>query len=154
MDLLPLTRIKNFIPISNLLATAGQPTEKQLSQLAHAGFQTVINLALHNDLHYSLPDEAGLVKSLGMEYIHIPVLFHAPEEANLLAFLRAMEAQDQRKVLVHCAENKRVPVFLALYRIIKLGWSTQEALSDMRSVWKPNEVWQQFISHMLRKHEE
>jgi hypothetical protein len=52
----------------------------------------VINLALHNDPRYSLPDEERTVKSLGMEYVlHIPVQFGAPTEADADAFFATME---------------------------------------------------------------
>ena len=59
--------------IDESLCTSGQPTVAQLQEIASAGFQTVINLALHDDPRYSLPDEAGTVRSLGMGYVHIPV---------------------------------------------------------------------------------
>jgi hypothetical protein len=33
-----------------------------LHEIAKAGFNVVINLAMHDDPNYSLPDEAGLVE--------------------------------------------------------------------------------------------
>ncbi len=65
---------------------------------------------------YSLPDERGRSTGLGMTYVHIPVLFESPTEANLLAFCDAMDAHRGEKVLVHCAANMRVTAFLGLYR--------------------------------------
>lgn len=74
--------IDNFRAIDATLTTSGQPTEDQLRAVADEGYEVVINLALHNHPRYSLPDEAGLVESLGMTYIHIPVQFEAPGEAE------------------------------------------------------------------------
>ena len=141
--------ITRFVPIDDLLATAGQPTEEQLSLVAASGFQVVINLALHDDPRYSLKDEAAVVTSLGMEYIHIPIEFTAPTAGGLFAFFRAMDSSFGRKVLVHCAHNKRVPVFLALYRIGRLGWEPRTALDAMRKVWEPDETWSNFAARLL-----
>jgi protein tyrosine phosphatase (PTP) superfamily phosphohydrolase (DUF442 family) len=73
---------------------------------------------------YSLPDEPGVVQSLGMAYVHIPVQFSAPTEASLLEFFAAMEAHGSEKVWVHCAANMRVSAFIGLYRVIKQGCMT------------------------------
>ena len=61
--------IRNVRIVDAELATAGQPTEAQLAAIAADGYHTVINLALHDDPRYSLNDEAGLVQSLGMNYV-------------------------------------------------------------------------------------
>ena len=98
-----------YVPLSESLATAGQPSEEQLAAVAEAGFEVVVNLALHNDPRYALKDEAGTVASLGMQYVHIPVQFSAPRASDLVAFFDAMEHAGPRRVFVHCAHNKRVP---------------------------------------------
>jgi protein tyrosine phosphatase (PTP) superfamily phosphohydrolase (DUF442 family) len=85
-----------------------------------------------------------------MEYIHIPVQFSAPTVANLAAFAAAMGRAGERKVFVHCAQNKRVPVFVALYRIIRRGWSESAALAAMHEVWQPDATWENFIVQALR----
>jgi protein tyrosine phosphatase (PTP) superfamily phosphohydrolase (DUF442 family) len=69
--------IKNFVYISDRLATAGQPTEDQLREIAKAGYEVVINLGL-TGTDYALPDESGLVELLGLKYVHIPVKWESP----------------------------------------------------------------------------
>ncbi len=81
--------IIRFVPVSGSLATAGQPSENQLADVA-AGIEVVINLALHDDPRYSLPDEGATVRALGMEYIHIPVQFLSPGLPELELFFAAM----------------------------------------------------------------
>ena len=143
--------IHNYLRIDAKLATSGQPTETELAAVARAGFEVVVNLALHDDPRYSLPDEAGSVQSLGMTYVHIPVQFGAPTEDDLVAFFAAMEQHRGRRLLVHCAANKRVTAFLGLYRVIKHGWNAESAFAPMKEVWEPNGVWSSFISTMLAK---
>lgn len=144
-----LASIKNYRAVDASLATSGQPSEAQLRAIAETGFTTVINLALHDDPRYSLPNEAGTVQSLGMDYVHIPVQFAAPTQADLLAFFAAMEAHHGESVWVHCAANMRVSAFLGLYRVIRQGWGRERAFALMNDLWQPNEVWSSFIASML-----
>jgi protein tyrosine phosphatase (PTP) superfamily phosphohydrolase (DUF442 family) len=148
----PISSIHNYRAVDANLFTSGQPTEGQFDALAEEGIEVVINLALHNDPRYSLPDEAGLAKSLGMEYIHIPVQFKAPTEADLLKFFDAIDKHQHRKMLVHCAANMRVTAFLGLYFAVRQNRSDDDAFALMKQIWQPDLVWSSFISAMLGKH--
>ena len=143
--------IYNYLRIDEQLATSGQPSEEELAAAAREGFQVVINLALHDDPRYSLPDEAGTVAALGITYVHIPVQFGAPTEQDLLAFFSAMETHGGKKILLHCAANKRVTSFLGLYRVLRQKWEIEPAFAPMREIWEPNEAWAPFIAAMLAK---
>lgn len=143
--------ILNYLRIDEGLATAGQPSEEALAAVAREGTQVVINLALHDDPRYSLPDEAGSVSALGMTYVHIPVRFDAPTEADLHMFFTAMEAHRGKKMLLHCAANKRVTAFLGLYRVLVQQWNVERAFEPMQAIWEPNAAWAPFIESMLRK---
>ncbi|WP_199236690.1 protein tyrosine phosphatase family protein [Ramlibacter sp. WS9] len=143
--------IHNYRAVDDRLGTSGQPTEAQLADVARAGFMTVINLALHDDPRYSLADEAGTVRSLGLDYVHIPVQFVAPKQSELLAFFDAMDARTEEKVWMHCAANYRVTVFLGLYRMVRQGWPRERAFELMDGLWKPNDVWAAFIEEALAK---
>lgn len=141
--------VYNFRAVDAGLATSGQPSQAELAAIARAGFEVVINLALHDDPRYSLADEAATVRALGMDYVHIPVRFDAPGAKDLLAFFAAMEKYAGRKIWLHCAANKRVSAFLGLYRLIRLGWHEENAFALMREVWQPDAVWAAFIAKML-----
>jgi len=132
------------------LATSGQPREDQLSTIAEEGYEVVINLSLHDDPRYSLPDEAGLVHKLGLEYVHIPVLFDSPTREDLHRFFDAMQARKGKRIWLHCAANLRATAFLGLYRQIREGLPHEQAFALMAEVWKPNPVWQHFIDEELK----
>jgi protein tyrosine phosphatase (PTP) superfamily phosphohydrolase (DUF442 family) len=143
-----LRGIYNFRQLAPDLATAGQPLEDELSAVAAAGFEVVINLALL-DADYSLPDEPGLVRSLGMEFEHVPVIWEHPTLADLQAFFAAMGRHAGRRIFLHCAANMRASVFLALYRILQLGWPQDAAMAQVRDIWEPDVVWAAFIKQAL-----
>ena len=100
----------------------------------------------------SLADEKGVVESLGLEYVHIPVLWERPTRADLDAFFRTMEEHQGKSVWVHCAAKMRVSVIMALYRALILGWPLERALQDVYALWVPNEIWQSFIEAMVEEH--
>jgi protein tyrosine phosphatase (PTP) superfamily phosphohydrolase (DUF442 family) len=131
------------------LATSGQPREEELAAIAAAGYEVIINLALHDDPRYSLPDEAASVRALGLTYVHIPVRFDAPTDGDLDAFFAAMERFGDAQLWLHCALNKRVSAFLGLYRHLRQGWPQAEAFALLREIWEPDAVWSAFIARQL-----
>ena len=143
--------IYNFRQVSTDLASSGQPREHQLAAIAEAGYNLIINLALHNDPRYSLPDEAGSVQALGLDYIHIPVQFGAPTESDLERFFEAMEQYATERIWVHCAANMRVSAFLGLYRALRQDWPVAQAFALMHDIWQPDRVWSEFIASQLAK---
>ena len=129
--------IVNFHPMTATIGTGGQPTARQLADVAAAGYTTVINLAMHNSDN-ALRDEGSIVASLGMDYVHIPVPFEAPSAAHLRRFTRIMAACDGDKTFVHCAVNMRVSAFLYQYLTLKKGFSPDDATSPILCRWRPN----------------
>jgi protein tyrosine phosphatase (PTP) superfamily phosphohydrolase (DUF442 family) len=145
-----LKDIINYFQLTDSITTGGQPSEAEFESIALAGFEVVINLGL-NGTDYALANEAGLVEKLGMRYIHIPVQWEAPTREDLDRFIEAMDANRERKRFVHCALNMRVSVFMALYRILRLGWSYERAIEDVHEIWMPEGVWQTFILSCVGK---
>jgi len=146
-----LSEIYQYRQAAPDLATSGQPREEHLTDIAAAGYHVVINLALHDDPRYSLKNEATCVRALGLEYVHIPVQFHAPTESDLARFFEAMDIHKGRRIWLHCAANMRVSAFLGLYRRLRDGWPEQRAFELMSDVWEPDQVWSAFIRTQLKK---
>jgi protein tyrosine phosphatase (PTP) superfamily phosphohydrolase (DUF442 family) len=142
--------IYNYRRAEERIATAGQPTVEQLAAVAAAGCSTVINLGLH-DAGYALPDERGTVESLGMTYVHLPVVWEHPTPEDLARFSRTMSAFEGQDLFVHCAANVRVTVFIALDRIARQGWAVERAMATVDPAALPP-AWQQFISDVLARH--
>ena len=142
-----MEKIANFLPISDSIATAGQPTKAQLREIHKAGYQVVINLAMANSTN-AIPQEQKIVTSLGMKYIHIPVIWSNPTLANFQEFSQAMISNQEQKIFVHCAANMRVSAFMYLYRL-QQGINEQEAKQDLNKIWQPNPIWQNFINEVV-----
>jgi len=147
-----LQQIYNYRRLSESIATAGQPSETELAGVATAGFDAVVNIALH-DADYSLSDERALVESLGMRYVHIPVIWEKPTFDDLNDFFNVMDDLAGQRVFVHCAANKRVSVFLALYRHLRHGWSMDATLPDVLAIWEPDANWRQFMERAIDQYQ-
>lgn len=145
--------IYNYIKISDLIATSGQPTKEQFPAIEVSGYEVVVNLALPESTN-ALPDEKLIVESQGMQYIHIPVLWENPTLENIADFFDVMNANVDKKVFVHCAANMRVSAFVYLYCRIEKGISEEQAAADLYKIWTPNEIWQNFIQSVLDNYQQ
>lgn len=130
--------IYNVKKMDDRLVLGGQPSEEQLQSVADAGFDVVINLST-NAPHYALPDEEGLVRSLGMQYHYLPVQWDTPTTENFDRYVELMDSLAGAKIFVHCAANYRVSAFHALHALAKGEWSEDEADAFIASVWQPAE---------------
>lgn len=142
-----LDDIFNFIQLDDRVATSGQPTEAQFGLVKEAGYSTVINLAPKSHEN-ALGNEDEILESMGIRYIHLPVVFTNPTRDDFERFIGALESCDDDRVWVHCAANMRVSAFFFKYRTERLGWSAEQAKADLHKIWEPAKlmgVWQDFI---------
>lgn len=140
-----MKEILNFIQVSDSIATSGQPSIFQFTDIAAEGYEVVINLAMHNSDN-ALSNEDFIVSSLGMSYMHIPITWEKPEEDKLELFLqtlKTLEAQN-KKTYIHCAMNYRVSVFMHIYKKSILGQNDIEFIAP--NDYEPDNVWSNLLS--------
>ena len=147
--------IYNYLFLDEKLTSSGMPTAEQMNSIAEAGVQVVINLAPH-DVPNAVPNEAGLVNSLGMQYTNIPVNWGTPTKEGLNIFMDSMDANKHRKIHVHCEANFRASAFISMYRILRLGWKPETAFEVMHTIWDEDAypVWKMFIEDALKRSRE
>lgn len=139
--------IDNFIRVNDAVITGGLPTPEQLGSVSADGYTAVLNL-FPFDPARSLPDEAGLVRGLGMAYEHIPVDWDNPTDADLAAFEQIMLQRAGDTILIHCAANYRATAFYSLFARKHRGWSRDEAQAFRARIWAGSDypVWRAFIA--------
>ena len=146
--------IFNYMKVDDHISTAGQPTEEQMRDLAADGFTAIINLVPTNP-PFTLADEGGLARELGLAYHYIPVDWNNPTDADFAAFEQAMSATTGRRTLIHCAANFRVTAFYTLYAQKHLGWSAAQADALRNRIWAGSDypVWEAFIARKAAESE-
>ncbi len=137
--------ILNYHQLSPLLATSGQPTPAQLQQIAEAGYQVIINLALTSSSN-AIHNEDGLVLAQTMQYVHLPIRWEQPTVNDFLLFVQLLAHVNQQKVWIHCAKNMRVSCFMYLYQKHVLKWPETQARYPMSAIWQPAGAWAQLIA--------
>lgn len=125
-----------FVSVGDDMFIGGQPTEKALRELRAKGVTTVVNLRMPEEMARVGFDEAGLVKELGMKYVHIPMRGTAanpygPKELD--TFAAALSAADG-KVLLHCTIAWRASHLWAAYLIRERHVPVETALSQTRRI--------------------
>lgn len=139
-----MQKILNYYQVSDKIATSGQPTQEQFDTIAKDGYKIIINLALASSSN-AVPEEDAIVTDLGMVYIHLPVLWDAPQIDDVQIFCHLMNLNHLRKVWVHCAKNMRVSCFMYLYQKHILKMSEEKASYPMNKIWQPQGVWQELM---------
>ena len=87
----------------------------------------------------------------GLTYVNIPVDWEEPTLRDLDMFFSVMNANQDRKVFVHCFANMRASLFTYLYRILELNTDPAEARIAMDAVWDPSsqEQWAEFMQRAI-----
>ena len=145
-----LADISNFREYSPLFASSGQPTEDQLLLVRDAGYERVVYIAFSTG-GKAISNEDEIVKDLGMEYVHIPVIWDEPTSAAFYAFAAVMQRYPDKKSLLHCQVNFRASAFSFLYRVLYQDADVAAAKADMNTVWQPNENWRKLIFSVLEE---
>jgi protein tyrosine phosphatase (PTP) superfamily phosphohydrolase (DUF442 family) len=108
------------------IVTGGQPSEDNLREAKNLGYKTVVSLLPESDT----VAEARLAQELGLRFVSIPITGAAdltPQNAQKLAL--AIDAEDAKPLIVHCASGNRVGALLALKAFYVDHVSAPEALA-------------------------
>jgi len=146
-----ITGIDNYHQYSPYFSSSGQPSAEQFKALSGSGFKRVIYLAF-TDNKTAIKSEDRVVKSLGMDYLQIPVDFDRPATEDFEDFAAVLNRDKEVRTLLHCQINLRASTFSFLYRTIYGGVPMADAKADLDTIWQPDKVWYQFIVDVLQNH--
>ena len=123
-------RIKNFGQMDDRFFRGAEPKKTEdFAALKALGVNTVIDLQAEAE-----PTERGMVESLGMRYVHIPMIAKKyPTAEAVAAFLKTVDAPETGKFYVHCAGGRhRTGAMGAVYRFTKYGWDFDQVYREMK----------------------
>jgi uncharacterized protein (TIGR01244 family) len=132
--------IPNFSKVNDNVWTAGQPTMDQFAKLKQEGVKVVINLRVPSEGNNIGVTEAAKAKEMGLAYFNIPVVFGDPKPQSVDEFLRVTDAQLKNgPVLIHCAAAVRVSAFWMIRRVLRDGWTFDQALQEANKIGLGNQ---------------
>ena len=122
-------KIKNFGQMDDRFFRGAQPKEKDLKDLAQLGIRTIIDLRDDPESY-----EKPMVESLGMTYVHIPMIAKKyPTQEALDLFFKTIKDPNTGKFYVHCAGGRhRTGVIGAVYRFRFYNWDFEQVYKEMK----------------------
>jgi protein tyrosine phosphatase (PTP) superfamily phosphohydrolase (DUF442 family) len=126
----PNVFIKNFGQMDERFYRGAEPKGMEdFESLKELGIRTVIDLQAKPE-----KDERGMVESLGMRYVNIPMVDKAyPKPEWVAAFMKTVDDPETGKFFVHCAGGRhRTGSMGAVYRFEKYGWGYEQVYAEMK----------------------
>ena len=142
----------NRVDIDALLSTSGQPSRDYLATLKGQGFEAVVSL-VPTGAPEAVADEGEILSRQGLSYVHLPIAFGQPTDADVAQVFAALRALDGRRVLLHCELNFRASSMAFLWRVIERHQDPALAYEALTRVWAPNGAWRRLIEGQLRQHQ-
>jgi tyrosine-protein phosphatase SIW14 len=140
--------LQNFEQVSDSLCRGAQPSADGLRELAKMGVNTIVDLRGEGG---RATKEAQVARSLGMEYVNIPLDgFQAPTADQVAKVQAIFENPSSGKVFVHCRRGAdRTGTMVAIYRIEHDHWKNQQALDEAKSMKMAGaeRLMQNFVMH-------
>ncbi|MCR9278054.1 MAG: MAPEG family protein [Pseudomonadaceae bacterium] len=142
----------NFRPASDRVSTSGIVPAEALARLSDEGVAAVINL-LPSDSEHAVENEADLVTSQGLTYVHLPVDWNEPTAADFERFSDAMNELAGKRIHVHCAANFRVSGFYSVWAEQQGLWNRSQANDFIADVWDPTEhpQWAELLTSLRQE---
>ena len=141
--------IINYYELADGLVSSGQPSPEEFAAIRDAGYHVIINL-VPGDAPMALANEKEIVENLGMQHIHIPVIWDSPQVSDVEKFFDSMQKNRDKRIFVHCEVNYRASSFLYLYRRKFLGVDEKQARQDLQWIWAPNATWKRFMDDVSK----
>ena len=108
------------------VGTAGQPPQQAWSELAAAGFKTVIDLRPEEEPRGY--DEPTAVERAGMAYVRLPVTPATLGDSQFDELRALLRDPERRPALVHCASANRVGALMLPYLVLDEHRPPEEAM--------------------------
>jgi uncharacterized protein (TIGR01244 family) len=142
--------ITNFLRVNQQICTGGQPSLADLEKMKAEGVRAIINLRQPGE--HNAEEEAAKAKELGLRYVHIPVNGREPKDEYAEEFLKATDDPANRPAFIHCATANRVGALWMIRRVLRDGWSLEDAETEARKIGLRSSVLVDFAKSYIEKH--
>jgi len=140
----------HFTKVNGAFWTGGQPPMDELARLKAGGITAIINLR-HPSEHDAAGEEAE-ARRLGLRYFSIPVVFGDPKEEQVDEFLKLTDDPQNRPAFIHCTMAVRVGAFWMIRRVLRDGWSVDDAYAEARKIGLGARHLREFAVRYIEKH--
>jgi len=144
--------IRNFTQVEPTVACGGATTVAAIEELKKAGFKAIINLRLATEKGADVEASAEAATAAGINYIHIPFNYKAPDPAAVDAFLAVVSRPENQPVFIHCGSGERAATFWMIKRVIQDGWSVDDAMKEAEGIGLDMQSLKDFALQYIKDH--
>ena len=126
--------ISTFAQVETTIACGGSTRPEAIKEIKSMGFRSVINLRLASEQGALVEEEGAVVKSLGMNYVHLPFDIQTPDVKLVDNFIAAVTAPANTPAYVHCAAGGRAAALWMVKRVLADGWDEPRALTEANAL--------------------
>lgn len=108
--------MSKHMQVTDKVTVGPQPNEAEIKSLGDQGFQTIINFRTAGEEEQPLsPDAEGdIVRSAGLQYLHIPVSTDSISEQKVDEFRSQLENLP-KPIFAHCKSGKRAGAMMMMH---------------------------------------
>ena len=144
--------IVNYTKVDAVVACGGATDTAALEGLKNDGFKAIINLRLATEQGANLEENAAKAKSLGLNYISLPLNGQSPDPKVVDAFLDAVANKANQPVFIHCGSASRVGAVWMVKRVLQDGWPVEKAVEEAKMIGLRSEPLEKFARSYIEAH--
>ncbi|HYU80721.1 MAG TPA: sulfur transferase domain-containing protein [Vicinamibacterales bacterium] len=144
--------ITNFTKVDAVVACGGATETTALAGLKADGFKTVINLRQATEPGANIEQNMAEAKSLGLNYVHIPVNGQAPDPKAVDTFLETIANKANQPAYIHCAAASRVGALWLVKRVLQDNWPVEKATEEAKFIGLRSGPLEQFALKYIDEH--
>ena len=126
--------ISTFAQVETTIACGGSTRPEAIKEIKTMGFKSVINLRLASEEGALVEEEGAMVKSLGLNYVHLPFNIQTPDPKLIDDFIAAVTSPANTPAYVHCAAGGRAAALWMVKRVLADGWDEARALTEANAL--------------------
>jgi uncharacterized protein (TIGR01244 family) len=132
------------------MATGGQPDSADLAAAAAAGYRSVVDARGPGEPRGF--DARRVARSLGLEYIRLPVTAATLDDRTFDRFRSLMKERRLRPMLFHCQSGNRTGVLLVPYLVLDRGFHPDSAVAVARAAgMRPGPMVERALDYARRR---
>ena len=142
--------ISPFYRVNDRVATGGQPTPEQVTDLGNDGFNGIINLREESEFNDGPQSHAA--RNVGMQFVRIPFSSQNPSDAAVDKFLAVSDDPALYPVFIYCGSGNRAAALWMIRRVLRDGWTLANAEFEAARAGLTSETLRDYARDYVRRH--
>ena len=137
---------------TKVVACGGATETSALKGLKEDGFKTIINLRQPTEPGANIEQNMAEAKSLGLNYVNIPVNGQAPDPKAVDQFLATIAKKENQPAFIHCGSASRVGALWLVKRVLQDAWPVEKATEEAKLIGLRSAPLEKFALEYIAAH--